>query len=79
MLLKNHMLDLLVKFYSDPNCYKTYHGRWDTWLMVKGYTHEYMFMMFKTDEQIKQMISEAKKQVAEIKESPLGKAMTEEE
>lgn len=79
MIYDAHIVNILMQFYLDKDFMKVYHGRWDTWLVTKNYMDEYLYLMMKTDSQLANILKQAQTKANEIKDTPLAKALREDE
>lgn len=77
MIYDSHIVSVLTQFYLDKDNIDVYHGRWDTYLASKNLWDEYFYLMYKTDEQVNSLLTQACENAKDIANSPLAKAMRE--
>jgi hypothetical protein len=70
-----HLVDILYNYYLDSETNVKYNIRWDVYLTSKGYTREYVTMMYKTGDQRQRILANARDKAERLKGSKLWKVL----
>jgi hypothetical protein len=70
-----HLVGILYNYYLDSETNVKYNIRWDVYLTSKGYTREYVTMMYKTGDQRQRILANARDKAERLKESKLWKVL----